>query len=142
MRYQTQDVFRCILRRFCMYALPSRLGRNYSDYNSSLTLSPPSTSFCSTSSGDVSRIPAAALARTLESAAAISDCNRPSFDSRCANFAISPSYSSHSGIWRARESFGSFCEHQNVMIKSVEFKMIRNTYSQWILTQIDCFSAV
>ena len=97
-----------------MYALPSRLGKNYLDgYNSSLILSSSMTSFCSTSSGGVSRVPAAALARTLESTAAISDCKRPSLDSRCANFAISLSYSSHSGIWRARASLGSFCEYQN-----------------------------
>ena len=84
---------------FAMYALPSRLGRNYSDrYNSSLTLSLPSASTFPLSSGDESKVPAAALARILESAAAISDCKRPSLDSRWANFAISPSYSSHSGI--------------------------------------------
>lgn len=73
------------------------------------------TSFCSTSSSGVSRVPAAALARTFESAAAISDCKRPSLDNRCANFAISLSYSSHSGIWRARASLGSFCGHLDTM---------------------------
>ena len=90
---------------------------NYPDgYSSSLTLSVSAVSFRPTSSGGVSRVPAAALARTLESAAAMSDCRRPSLDSRCASFAISLSYSSHSGIWRARASFGSFCKHQDVMI--------------------------
>jgi len=91
---------------------------NYPEgYNSSLTFSPSVVSF-SPASGGVSRVPAAALARVLESAAAMSDCRRPSLDSRCANFAISLSYSSHSGIWRARASLGSFCEHQNTIVSS------------------------
>jgi len=109
-----------------MYALPSRLGKNYLDgYNSSLILSSSVASFCSTSSGDVSRVPAAALARMSDSAAAISDCKRPSLDSRCANFAISPSYSSHSGIWRARASLGSFCEtsRRDVQLYASRFKL-------------------
>ena len=129
-----------------MYAFPSRLGRNYSDrYNSSLTLSPPPSSpfrLFPLSSGGVSRVPAAALARILESAAAISDCKRPSLDNRWANFAISPSYSSHSGICRARASFGSFCENQNVMVKMCRAYNRLKTHRQWVLTQVDCFSAV
>ena len=53
-----------------------------------------------------------ALARSFTSAAAALACMRPSSASLRAKRAISESYCSHSGIFRARSSFGSFCEHR------------------------------
>lgn len=50
-----------------------------------------------------------ALASSFTSAAAALACMRPSSASLRVKRAISESYSSHSGICRARESFGSFC---------------------------------
>jgi hypothetical protein len=49
------------------------------------------------------------LASSFTSAAATVACRRPSSTSLCVKRAISESYSSHSGIFRARASFGSFC---------------------------------
>jgi hypothetical protein len=49
------------------------------------------------------------LASSFTSAAATLACMRPSSASLRVKRAISESYSSHSGICRARESFGSFC---------------------------------
>jgi hypothetical protein len=49
------------------------------------------------------------LASSFTSAAATLACMRPSCASLRVKRAISESYSSHSGICRARESFGSFC---------------------------------
>lgn len=49
------------------------------------------------------------LARASMSTAAASEWMRPCCASPRANRAISESYTDHSGIWRARASFGSFC---------------------------------
>lgn len=49
-----------------------------------------------------------APASTFASAVAIRECILPSSANCLVNRAISVSYSSHSGIWRARASFGSF----------------------------------
>lgn len=49
------------------------------------------------------------LANSFTSAAAALACMRPSEASLRVNCAISESYLSHSGIFRARSSFGSFC---------------------------------
>jgi len=51
-----------------------------------------------------------ALASSFTSAAAALASMRPSSASLRVKRAISASYTSHSGICRARESFGSFCE--------------------------------
>jgi hypothetical protein len=51
------------------------------------------------------------LARMFTSTAAILERMRPSSASLRANREISESYSSHSGIARARASFGSFCRN-------------------------------
>ena len=53
-----------------------------------------------------------ALANSFTSAAATLACMRPSSASLRVKCAISESYCSHSGIFRARLSFGSFCEHR------------------------------
>lgn len=61
----------------------------------------------SCSSAGVWTIPA--LASSFTSAAAALACMRPSSANLRVKRAISESYTSHSGICRARESFGSFC---------------------------------
>jgi hypothetical protein len=50
-----------------------------------------------------------ALANSFTSAAAALACMLPSSASLRVKCAISESYCSHSGIFRARSSFGSFC---------------------------------
>jgi hypothetical protein len=53
-----------------------------------------------------------ALANSFTSATAALACIRPSSASLRVKCAISESNCSHSGIFRARSSFGSFCEHR------------------------------
>ena len=73
-----------------------------------------------------------ALARTFTSTAATLERIRPSSASFRANREISESYSSHSGIARARASLGSFCQN----VQASEFTGVEETYSQGVLAEI------
>jgi hypothetical protein len=97
------------------YCTPNRfsIGRD-NDHNSSRIASGDSASFVRVSSASGVRTGPTdpALANSFTSAAAALACMRPSSASRRVKCAISESYCSHSGIFRARSSFGSFCEHK------------------------------
>ena len=96
------------------HLMDSPFGRD-NDYSSSRIASVDSVSLVSLSSvsGAVWTGPTdPALANSFTSAAAALACMRPSSANLRVKCAISESYCSHSGIFRARSSFGSFCEHR------------------------------
>lgn len=77
-------------------------------------------------------VPEPTFASTLTSTAAAFERMRPSSASLRAKRAISESYSSHSGMARARASFGSFCR---LVSRGARFST-GTTYGQWILAKI------
>jgi hypothetical protein len=98
------------------HLIDSLSGRD-NDHSSSRIASGDSASLVSVSSvsrsGGVRTGPTdPALANSFTSAAAALACMRPSSASLRVKCAISESYCPHSGIFRARSSFGSFCEHR------------------------------
>jgi hypothetical protein len=74
-----------------------------------------------------------ALASSFTSAAAALTCMRPSSANLRVKRAISESYCSHSGIFRARASFGSFCVRRAVVceFRASYFRKVRTVSGFW-----------
>lgn len=81
------------------------------------------------------------LASILASAAAMPECMMPSSANFRAKRAISASYASHSGIFRALASLGSFCKMNTRLQPDLENERC-GTYGKRVLTQIDCLRSV
>jgi hypothetical protein len=123
------------------YCTPNRKqsGRD-NDHSSSRIASGDSASLVrvsSVSGGVRTRPTDPVLANSFTSAVATLACMRPSSASLRVKCAISESYCSHSGIFRARSSFGSFCKHRFSGLCKSEPLIQASTNRQRILAEVN-----